>query len=125
MNRSYIFKHWGCTILLFLIVLAIYRLMKGVSLENVFYEMRVAFPYLLIGLIGGSLPTLIANTIAFRLLDYYRINTKWAKPILISITVIGFGLTSYLILKTIHLGIVLTYSFVAIVCGLVFKVEEK
>lgn len=61
MNKSYIFKHWGCTILLFLIALAIYRLMRGVSSETVFYELRVAIPYLLIGLIGGSLPTLIAR----------------------------------------------------------------
>ena len=62
---------------------------------------------------------------AFRLLDYYGINIKWVKPILISISVIGFGLTSYLILKTIHFGLLLTYSFIAIVCGLVFKVEKK
>lgn len=125
MNRSYIFKYWGCTILLFLIALAIYRLIRGVSLENVFYEMHVAFPYLLIGLIGGSLPTLIANILAFRLLEYYRINTKWAKTILISITIIGFSLTFYLISRTIDFRVVLTYSFVAIVCGLVFKVEKK
>lgn len=125
MNRSYIFKYWGSTILLFIISLAIYRLMRGVSPETAFYELRVAFPFLLIGLEGGSFPTLLANIIAFRLLDYYRINTKWAKPIFISITVIGFGLTSYLISKTIHLGMVLTYSFVALVCGLVFKVEKK
>lgn len=63
---------------------------------------------MMIGLIGASIPSLFANIVAFRLLDYYRINTKWAKPILISITVIGFGLTSYLISKTIHLGVVYT-----------------
>ncbi len=120
MNRSYIFKYWGYTILLFFIALAIYRLMRVVSLKIVFYELRVAFPYLLISLVGGSFPTLLANIIAFRLLDYYRINTKWAKPIFIYITVIGFGLTSYLISKAIHLGVVLTYSFVGIICGLVF-----
>lgn len=63
----------------------------------------------MIGLIGGSFPTLLTNIIAFGLLDYYRINIKWAKPILISITVIGFGLTYYVVLKSIHLGVVLTY----------------
>jgi hypothetical protein len=99
--------------------------MRGVSPETAFYELRVAFPYLLIGLIGGFLPTLIANIIAFRLLDYYRINAELAKPIFIYITVIGFILTSYLISKTIHLGMLLTYSVVALVCGLVFKVDKK
>lgn len=120
MNRSYIFKYFGSTILLFLITLPIFRLMRDVSPETAFYELRVAFPYLIIGLIGGSLPKLIANIVAFRLLDYYRINTKWAKPIFISITVIGFGLTTYLVLKTLHLGFFLTYSCIAIVCGLVY-----
>ena len=125
MNRSYIFKHWGCTILLFLISLPIQRLLKGTSPATVFEELRMIYAYMMIGLIGASIPTLFANIVAFRLLSYYRVKIKWVKPILISLTVIGFGLTFYLISKTIHLGIVLTYSFVAIVCGLIFKVEKK
>lgn len=125
MNRSYIFKYFGSTILLFLITLPIYRLMRGVSTETAFYELRVAFPFLLMGLVGSSFPTLLANIIAFRLLDYYRINIKWVKPILISLTIIGICLTTYLVLKTLHLGFFLTYSCIAIVCGLVFKVEKK
>ncbi len=125
MNRSYIFKYFGSTILLFLITLPIFRLMRGVSAETIFHELRVAFPYLIIGFIAGSIPTLLANVIAFRLLDYYRINIKWVKPILISLTIIGICLTTYLVLKTLHLGFFLTYSCIAIVCGLVFKVEKK
>lgn len=95
------------------------------SPETAFYELRLAFPFSLICLAGGSFPTLIANIITFRLLDYYRINTKWEKPIFISLTVIVFCLTSYLILKAIHLGLLLTYFFIAVACGLVFKVEKK
>ncbi len=125
MDRSYIFKHWGSTILLFLISLPIYRLLKGVSPATVFEELRMIYAYMMIGIIGASIPTLFANIVAFRLLYYYRVNIKWVKPILISLTVIGNCLTSYLILKTIHLELVLTYSFIAIVCGLVFKVEKK
>lgn len=125
MDRSYIFKHWGSTILFFLISLPIYRLLKGVSPATVFEELRMIYAYMMIGIIGASIPTLFANIVAFRLLYYYRVNIKWVKPILISLTVIGICLTSYLILKTIHLELVLTYSFIAIVCGLVFKVEKK
>jgi len=125
MDRSYIFKHWGCTILLLLISLPIQRLLKGVSPATVFEELRMIYAYMMIGLIGASIPTLFANIVAFRLLYYYRVNIKWVKPILISLTVIGICLTSYLILRTIHLRSLLPYSFIAIVCGLVFKVEKK
>lgn len=125
MNWSFIFKHWGCTILLLLISLPIQRLLKGVSPATVFEELRMIYAYMMIGLIGASIPTLFANIVAFRLLYYYRVNIKWVKPILISITIIGFGLTSYLILKTIHIEIVLTYSFIAVICGLMFKLEKK
>jgi hypothetical protein len=125
MDRSYIFKHWGCTILLFLISRPIQRLLKGVSPAIVFEELRMIYAYMMIGLIGASIPTLFANIVAFRLLYYYRVNIKWVKPILISLTVISICLTSYLILRTIHLESLLPYSFIAIVCGLIFKVEKK
>lgn len=125
MDRSYIFKHWGCTILLLLISLPIQRLLKGVSPSTVFEELRMIYAYMMIGLIGASIPTLFANIVAFRLLYYYRVNIKWVKPILISLTVIGICLTSYLILRTIQLGFLLTYSFIAVICGLMFKIEKK
>lgn len=124
MDRSYIFKHWGCTILLLLISLPIQRLLKGVSPANVFEELRMIYAYDDRSH-WASIPTLFANLVVFRLLYYYKVNIKWVKPILISLTVIGICLTSYLILRTIHLGSLLPYSFIAIVCGLVFKVENK
>jgi len=121
MRWSYIFLHWVGTILLAAFLLPTF----GVFDDDVIFKDLWLFPYILIGSTILSLPTLFAYVVVFFLLDHYKVNRKWVKPILILFTVIGIGSTYYLLTKTTNLGFVLSYSAIAVVCGIIFKVEKK
>ncbi|MNH97295.1 hypothetical protein D3C73_499880 [compost metagenome] len=120
MNWSYIFKHWGTTILIAPIILSIYG---GFENQEVFNDMWL-FPWILIGGMVLSLPTLLVYILIFYLLNHYKINLKWVKPILISLTVIGICSTCYLLSKTMSLGPLLSYSLIAIASGMLFRLKK-
>ncbi len=121
MNRSYIFKHWLATILIAAVFLPIYG---GYENHAILGELWLV-PYFLIGGALFSLPTLFANVFALFILGRYKVNVKWVRPILISLTVIGICLTCYILSKTMALELVLSYCVIAVICGLVFQVEKK
>ena len=121
MRWSYIFLHWGCTILLAAFLLPTFGLFD----DDVIFKELWLFPYIFIGGTILSLPTLFAYVVVFFLLDRYKVNIKWVKPILISLTVIGICITCFLLSNTWNLRFVLMYSAIAIVCGMIFKVEKK
>ncbi|MDF2476738.1 MAG: hypothetical protein K0S24_2221 [Sphingobacterium sp.] len=121
MRWSYVFKHWASTILLTSILLPIFT---GFARHKIFDELWL-FPYILVGGTLFSLPTLFIYIITFHILNHYKVEIKWIKTILISITLIGIYLTSYLLNNGINLEFVLTYSAIAIVSGVLFQVERK
>ncbi|MEZ0454766.1 hypothetical protein ABTW24_24470 [Sphingobacterium thalpophilum] len=121
MRWSYIFLHWGSTILLAALLLPIF----GGFENNVIFKDLWRFPFILIGGIILSLPTLFAYILVFFVLNHYKMHIKWVKPILISLTVIGICLTYYQLSKTLNLMFVLIYSGIAVGCGLLFKVGKK
>ncbi len=77
MRWSYIFKHWGTTILIAPIILSLYG---GFENQEVFNDIWV-FPWILIGGIVLSLPTLLVYILAFYLLNRYEIDVKWVRAI--------------------------------------------
>ncbi|RKO69228.1 hypothetical protein D7322_23645 [Sphingobacterium puteale] len=121
MGRSYIFKHWLSTILIAAIVLPVYGGLEDHAVLDVLWLV----PYFLIGGALFSLPTLSTTLFALFLLARYKVNIKWLKPILISLTVIGICSTCYILSKTMALELVLSYCVIAVICGLVFQVEKK
>ncbi len=120
MNWSYILKHWGTTILIAPIILSICGGFEG---QEVFNDIWV-FPWILIGGIVLSLPTLLVYILASYLLNRYEISVKWVRAILISLTVIGICSTCYLLSKTISLGPLLSYSFISIASGMLFRLKK-
>ena len=120
MRWSYILKHWGTTILIAPIILSIFG---GFENQEVFNDIWV-FPWILIGGIVLSLPTLLVYILAFYLLNHYEINVKWVRAILISLTVIGICSTCYLLSKTLSLGLVVSYSVIAVASGMLFRLQK-
>lgn len=121
MNWSYVFKHWGTTILITPIILSTYM---GFENQEVFNDMWL-FPWILIGGIVLSLPTLIVYILLFYLLNRYEISVKRVKAILISLTIMGIFTTCYILSKTWSLGIVLSYGVIAVVSGMLFRLKKK
>lgn len=120
MRWLYIFEHWGTTILTAPIILSIYG---GFENQEVFNDMWL-FPWILIGGTVLSLPTLFVYIIVFYLLNRYEINVKRVRTILISLTVIGICTTCYLLSKTCSLGLVLSYSVITVVSGMLFRLQK-
>lgn len=121
MNWSYVFKHWGTTILMTSIILSTYM---GFENQEVFNDMWL-FPWILIGGIVLSIPTLIVYILLFYLLNRYEISVKRVKAILISLTIMGIFTTCYILSKTWSLGIVLSYGVIAVVSGMLFRLKKK
>jgi len=121
MNWSYVFKHWGTTILITPIILSAYG---GFENQEVFKDMWL-FPWILIGGIVLSLPTLIGYIFVFYLLNRYEISVKRVKAILISLTIMGIFTTCYILSKTWSLGIVLSYGVIAVVSGMLFRLKKR
>jgi len=128
MKRSYVFKHWGCTLVLFAIFLPIYEIFTESENLNDIFNGIWFFPVILIVSIVYSIPTLLIDLLTFDILLSYQVNLKWVKAILITVTIVciflTFSLTSYASINRVDWNAPSICAAAAILSGLLLKIRE-
>ncbi len=123
MNWSYIFKHWGCTLLLGTMILTLVSGFKFLSPSEIGDAFAWFSIYLIFSIIY-SIPTLIIYLLVFYGLINRNIDSKWIKLILISVTIAGITLTTSLIDSDKLESLTIYYSLSAVVTGILLKFER-
>ena len=122
MRWSYLFKHWGATLLLgpfmLLIQQFIYSAYFDLSGFIESYILLVGFSFLF------SIPTFICCVILFNYLIDKEIGVKNAKLLIISTTVFGVFLSFLIIFGSVSLEFSIGYSVAAIISGMMFKLKK-
>ncbi|WP_433900158.1 hypothetical protein [Sphingobacterium puteale] len=109
MRWQYVFKHWGCTLLLGVIL---FILTAGLGAEE---AMVITLMLPAVSLVF-SIPTLIIYIVVFHWLKKYSImDTKWVKLILVTTTILGIGITICLFDTAGVMRPIMCYSIAAIV----------
>lgn len=122
MNYSFLFKHWGTTLLLGpLASLIINRLFvlnphQVVSLFE-FYPITLLFSLIL------SIPTYIIYGLVYYQLGIHQVKTRDSKVILIMVSTLGVVLTTAILSGSMSEDIALSYSVSTIIAGLSFKLK--
>lgn len=123
MRWSYIFKHWGSTLLLGTTIL---MLVSGFGFSSS-SEIRDSLTWSIFYLIAStiySVPTLIVYVLVFFILIKRNIDSKWIKLILIFVTVAGITLTTLLIDFSSLKNLTIYYSLSSLVTGILFKIQK-
>lgn len=123
MKWSYIFKHWGSTLLLGTTILTLVSGFKFLSPSEIGNALAWFTIYLIFSIIY-SIPTLIIYLLVFYGLINRNIDSKWIKLILISVTIAGITLTTSLIDSDKLESLTIYYSLSAIVTGVLLKFER-
>lgn len=124
MKGSYIFKHWGLTLLLapFTSQALHYFITSNphqiAGLLEV-YPIAVAFS------IAFSLPTFIVYIAFFYLLDRNNASILWTKLILISTAIIGVYVTMSIMNGSMTNDIIAAYSLTALIVGIILRLKKK
>ncbi len=124
MNWNYLFKHWFGTLALGPIiaqVVAYYSLDKS----HAFFGFFEYYPlYLFFGLFFST-PTYVLYGFLYHFLAMKNFPYRYAKPILISISVLGVFTTFWLIGGSMSFNGAISYSISSILTGLFFKLNFK
>jgi len=123
MRWSYVFKHWGSTLLLGTTILTLVSGFKFLSPSEIGNVLAWFTIYLIFSIIY-SIPTLIIYLLVFYRLINRNIDSKWIKFILISITIIGITLTTLLIDFSSLKNLTIYYSISSVVTGILFKIQK-
>lgn len=123
MRWSYIFKHWGSTLLLGTTILTLVSGFKFLSPSEIGNALAWFVIYLIFSIIY-SIPTLIIYLLVFYGLNNRNIDSKWIKFILITITITGITLTTLLIDFSSLKNLTIYYSLSSLVTGILFKIQK-
>lgn len=124
MNWTYLYKHWFGTLLIGPIIAQIIESSSYVDSHLVFGFLEIYPVFLFVGLFCST-PTYILYGFLYRLLARKNTNPKYAKPILISLSVSGVIITFWLIGGTMSYNGALSYSIASAITGVLFKLNFK
>lgn len=122
MNWSYLFKHWFSTIFFTPIIHQIVLFFDNSSQFSISVFFELFFIFLILGFFL-SIPTYLLYGLTYYCL--VKINFKYPKPILISLSVIGIIVTANNMNGTEMPNISLAYCITSIITGLFFKLNIK
>lgn len=123
MRWSYVFKHWGSTLLLGTTILTLVSGFKFLSPSEIGNALAWFTIYLIFSIIY-SIPTLIVYLLVVYLLVGKNIDSRWIKFILIFVTIVGITLTSSLIDSDLLMNLSIYYSLSSVVMGIFLKFEK-
>lgn len=120
MNLIFIARHWAFTLLLGPFFFAIINGLNTTwSLKNLFDFFQL-YPFMILMGLLFSLPTYICISILFTFFKHKKLQSIYAKTILMIIVVIGIFITTGLINGTVWFDLALSYSIAAIATGIFF-----
>ncbi|MEJ8819059.1 hypothetical protein [Lacibacter sp. H407] len=122
MRRTYIFLHWGLTLLLAPFTSQAILYIWGTNPRQVVGLLEV-YPITLIFSILFSLPTFIVYLTSFYILSKYNISSTISKLILVGIAVLGVFVTMTIIKGSMSQDITIAYCLTAFVVGLSLKLK--
>lgn len=123
MRWSYVFRHWGSTLLLGTMILTLVSGFKFLSPSDIGNALAWFTIYLMFSIIY-SIPTLIIYLLVFYRLINRKIDPKWIKFILILITITGITLTTLLIDFSSLKNLTIYYSISSLVTGILFRIQK-
>lgn len=123
MKRTYVFGHWGLTLLLAPFTS---HAIQYVCLPNPnqLSDLLEVYPIFLLFSIAFSIPTLLVYFICFYLLLKNDINATISKFVLIVISVLGVYITQTIIKGSMSQDIIIAYSVTSIIVGLSLRISE-
>jgi Sec-independent protein secretion pathway component TatC len=122
MSQIFIARHWVFTLLCGPIFFAIVNGFNANWRSNDFFDFFQLYPFMILMGLLFSLPTYI---ILFTVFRNIKLQTIYAKTILIITVVIGIFITTALINGTVWLDLALFYSISSIIVGLFFSLYFK
>ena len=122
MNSSFLFKHWGTTLLLGPLASQIINRLFVLNPHQVvglfeFYPISLLFSLIL------SIPTYIFYGLVYYQLGLHQVKTRDSKLILITVSALGVVLTTVILSGSMSEDIALSYSVSTIIAGLSFKLK--
>lgn len=124
MKRSYPYTHWLSTLIVAPFVPTFANLIYQTKNDLVVSLLDV-YPVTFLFSLFYSVPTFVVYYIAFYFLSRSHPQIILAKIILIGIAVLGITITQLLIKGSMSFTIVYSFSIAAIICGLLWKLDDK
>lgn len=122
MRRSYLFAHWGLTLLAAPVAAQILQYILLPNPHRISGLLEV-YPIVLVFSIAFSLPTLLVYAIAFYSFSRYKVNILVSKLALVSISVLGIYVTMTIIGGSMSQETARAYSLTALMIGLLLRLR--
>jgi len=123
MNRAYVIRHWGLTLLLAPFTAQAIQYILRANPHQVVGLLEI-YPITLLFSIAFSLPTLLVDMTCFHFLSKKETNFAISKVILIAVSVLGIYITQTIINGAMSQDIIIAYAVTSIIVGLILRIRN-
>ncbi len=123
MNRAYVIRHWGLTLLLAPFTAQAIQYILRRNPHQVVGLLEI-YPITLLFSIAFSLPTLLVYMTCFHFLSKEETNFAISKVILIAVSVLGIYITQTIINGAMSQDIIIAYAVTSIIVGLILRIRK-
>ena len=122
MNKSYLILHWILTLAISPFTSQALDYFFGSNPHRIVGLLEV-YPITFLFSIAFSLPTILIYHVLYKFLSNKKIDFRYSKLLLISISVLGITITQLVIEGSMSQEIIIAYSFTTIIVGLFLRLK--